>query len=68
MAANQVGAGRVFDQDENALEVFWADGHERLAQASKADIARALAQIIARQYAARGGGHSSTVPLRQAQP
>ena len=68
VAANQVGAGRVFDQDENALEVYWADGHERLAQASKADIARALAQIIARQFAARRGNHSSTVELRQAQP
>lgn len=53
IAANWVGNGRAFDTDDNALQVFWADGEQQLAQAPKAEIARALAALIAERYAAR---------------
>ncbi|MGH7169048.1 MAG: bifunctional phosphopantothenoylcysteine decarboxylase/phosphopantothenate--cysteine ligase CoaBC [Gemmataceae bacterium] len=53
VAANLVGNGRAFDRDDNALHLFWADGDRELAPASKTDLARELAQVIAQRYAAR---------------
>lgn len=54
IAANWVGDGRAFDQDHNALEVFWpGGGHVELSSASKTDIAQALATLIAQRYLAR---------------
>ena len=53
IAANWVGKGRAFDQDDNALQLFWADGHKELAQAPKEALARELAQLIAEHYTAR---------------
>jgi phosphopantothenoylcysteine decarboxylase/phosphopantothenate--cysteine ligase len=50
IAANQVGDGRGFDVDENSLEVFWQEGRQVLACASKDKIARQLLDIIAKQY------------------
>ena len=50
IAANQVGDGRGFDVDENSLEVFWPQGRQVLAYASKDKIARQLLDIIAAQY------------------
>lgn len=46
IAANWVGNGRAFDQDDNSLHVFWDGGARQLAQASKADVARGLVQLI----------------------
>jgi len=50
IAANQVGDGRGFDVDENSLEVFWQQGRQVLALASKDKIARQLLDIVAKQY------------------
>ncbi len=50
VAANWVGNGRAFDREDNALHLFWTDGERELPQASKADLARDLAQVIAERY------------------
>jgi phosphopantothenoylcysteine decarboxylase/phosphopantothenate--cysteine ligase len=50
VAANLVGPGKGFDQDENALIVFWADGKQDLGSGAKTDLARLLMDLIARQY------------------
>lgn len=54
VAANWVGNGRAFDQDHNALHVFWADGERELPQSSKTELANSLAALIAERYATRG--------------
>ena len=51
IAANEVGAGRGFERDDNALLLIWPGGSEPLAQADKASLARAL---VARIAALRG--------------
>ena len=50
IAANWVGHGRAFDTDDNALSVFWADGAQEIAHGPKAEVAAALAQLIASHY------------------
>jgi len=48
--ANQVGDGRVFGKDTNAVEVFMRNGHSQsYAQQSKTQLANALIQLIADQ-------------------
>jgi phosphopantothenoylcysteine decarboxylase/phosphopantothenate--cysteine ligase len=47
IAANLVGEGLAFDQDDNALEVFWANGNRSLPRQSKDRLARALIVLIA---------------------
>jgi phosphopantothenoylcysteine decarboxylase/phosphopantothenate--cysteine ligase len=47
IAANQVGAGLAFDQDDNALEVFWSNGHRSLTRQPKGRLARALIALTA---------------------
>jgi phosphopantothenoylcysteine decarboxylase/phosphopantothenate--cysteine ligase len=51
--ANQVGVGRVFDQDENEVTVLWAGGGESLGPASKLALARRLVTLIGERYRAR---------------
>ncbi|MFO1435319.1 MAG: bifunctional phosphopantothenoylcysteine decarboxylase/phosphopantothenate--cysteine ligase CoaBC [Gammaproteobacteria bacterium] len=54
IAANDVSQpGIGFDSDENALQVFWADGGTSLPRASKSKIARDLVKIIAERYLAK---------------
>ncbi len=53
IAANRVGDGLGFDQDDNALTVYWADGKKELALTSKADLARQLIAVIAERYQSR---------------
>ncbi|TJY63200.1 bifunctional phosphopantothenoylcysteine decarboxylase/phosphopantothenate--cysteine ligase CoaBC [Sinimarinibacterium sp. CAU 1509] len=55
IAANWVGAGRAFDQDDNALHVFWPGGERELPTASKVDLAGALAALIAERFHASRG-------------
>ena len=51
IAANEVGVpGRGFNSEENALTVFWADGSEELALASKRDLARRLVSLVAERF------------------
>lgn len=49
IAANQVGSGLAFGQDENALTVVWAGGMERFPQQPKPALAHALLKRIAHQ-------------------
>lgn len=53
VAANWVGAGRAFDQDHNALQVFWAGGEKTLAQAPKRELASALVELIAERLSVK---------------
>jgi len=46
IAANEVGEGKVFDRDDNALVLLWADGRLELGPASKDEVARRLLEII----------------------
>ena len=52
IAANWVGDGRAFDRDDNALNVYWADGELALGPADKTTLAAQLAGLIAERYAA----------------
>lgn len=52
IAANWVGNGRAFDRDDNALSVYWNGGECELTTASKHDIARQLAALIAERFQA----------------
>jgi phosphopantothenoylcysteine decarboxylase/phosphopantothenate--cysteine ligase len=50
IAANWVGGEQGgFESDQNALEVFWASGHESLAMTDKSELAQHLIELIARQ-------------------
>jgi phosphopantothenoylcysteine decarboxylase/phosphopantothenate--cysteine ligase len=55
IAANQVGAGLGFEQDDNALLLLWPDGgREQLARANKRDLARQLVGCIGERLRAAG--------------
>ena len=56
IAANQVGEGLAFDQDENALTVYWRGGGRELKRAGKAQIAAELVALIAKRFANRASG------------
>lgn len=49
IAGNEVGNGKGFDTDVNALTVYWADGEEGIATASKTEVAHALWRVILRR-------------------
>lgn len=51
VAANWVGAGRGFDEEENELHIFWKDGGTQLARATKDVLAQRLIQLIAERFA-----------------
>jgi phosphopantothenoylcysteine decarboxylase/phosphopantothenate--cysteine ligase len=53
IAANLVGRGRGFDRDDNELHVYWDRGGKALGKDSKANLARALAELIASRYNSR---------------
>lgn len=53
IAANQVGDGQGFAVDDNALQVFWADGGEMLPLAPKTQLARDLMTLIIRRFDAK---------------
>jgi len=50
IAANWVGQGRAFDQDDNTLHVFWPGGETILGPADKQSVAGLLALLIAERY------------------
>jgi phosphopantothenoylcysteine decarboxylase/phosphopantothenate--cysteine ligase len=56
IAANNVAAGQGFDQDDNALQVYWRDGETQLARTGKSRLARQLVEVIARVYAGKCRG------------
>ena len=47
IAANAVGPGLGFDNEQNQLEVLWQDGSASLELASKEKLARQLIKILA---------------------
>lgn len=53
IAANRVGDGLAFDQDDNALTVYWHGGKQELALKSKCALAHQLVEVIAQRYHAR---------------
>lgn len=50
IAANQVGDGRAFDSDTNALQVFWRDGDYVIPRQDKIQVARSLMGLVAEHY------------------
>lgn len=56
IAANRVGDGVAFDQDENALLLLWPGGREELATCGKLELARRLVARIAAVSTARSRG------------
>ena len=51
IAANQVGTAESgFETDTNKLEVFWPEGRQDIGQASKAEVAKQLIDLIAERY------------------
>ncbi|MDE2220135.1 MAG: bifunctional phosphopantothenoylcysteine decarboxylase/phosphopantothenate--cysteine ligase CoaBC [Gammaproteobacteria bacterium] len=54
ICANEVGAAKAFDCEDNALLVLWrGGGRAELARAPKRELATALVALIATQYQAR---------------
>lgn len=53
IAANRVGDGLGFDEDENSLIVLWPGGEERLERASKTAIAQQLMDLVVERFRAR---------------
>jgi len=64
VAANDVSDGQGFDQDDNALELIWANGQLSLPLSSKDKLARKLIEVIAEQYNAKGAVKDSGSTLR----
>ncbi len=54
VVANWVGGDLGFESDDNALQVYWAEGQQILPRASKLDLAYALLEIIANRLPANG--------------
>ncbi|MBB3226770.1 phosphopantothenoylcysteine decarboxylase/phosphopantothenate--cysteine ligase [Luteibacter sp. Sphag1AF] len=50
IAANDVSAGRGFEQTNNALHVYWADGDAVLPDMPKTELARQLVTLVAERY------------------
>lgn len=52
IVANEVGKGRGFDCDDNAVEVFWQGGERSFPMMDKLELARALVDLIAERHRA----------------
>jgi phosphopantothenoylcysteine decarboxylase/phosphopantothenate--cysteine ligase len=60
IAANRVGDGIAFDQDDNALLLLWPGGREELPTSGKLELARRLvARIVAVRAAARAAARTA---------
>lgn len=53
IAANRVGEGVGFDEDENSLLVLWPGGEARLDRASKTAVAQQLMDLVVERFHAR---------------
>jgi phosphopantothenoylcysteine decarboxylase/phosphopantothenate--cysteine ligase len=49
IAANEVGDGKAFDCEDNALKVLWPNGMIDISRAPKIDVARELIALIAKR-------------------
>jgi phosphopantothenoylcysteine decarboxylase/phosphopantothenate--cysteine ligase len=56
IAANEVGAERAFDREDNALLLLWPGGRKELALKSKAELAHEFVAFIADRLAAVAAG------------
>lgn len=59
IAANQVGNGRGFAVDDNALQVFWDGGEQVLPLATKSQLARDLMTLIIKRFYAKNSTENS---------
>jgi len=50
VVANEVGRGRGFNCEENAVEVYWKTGEASFPMMNKADLATALVELIAERF------------------
>ena len=50
IVANQVGEGKGFDTDQNAVSVFWADGEKSFELTDKTELAHDLLKLIAERF------------------
>jgi phosphopantothenoylcysteine decarboxylase/phosphopantothenate--cysteine ligase len=50
IVANQVGEGRGFDSDVNAVDVYWNGGEQSFASIEKTELARELIKLIAGRF------------------
>lgn len=50
ICANDVSGGQVFNADENALQLFWKNGHKKLSLKSKVELAADLVNEIIERY------------------
>lgn len=50
IVANQVGVGKGFDSDQNAVSVYWKAGEQSFDLADKQELARDLLKLIAERY------------------
>jgi phosphopantothenoylcysteine decarboxylase/phosphopantothenate--cysteine ligase len=53
IAANQVGDNQGFGKDDNALTVYWHNGHTTMPLTSKTQLARQLMTLIIEQFYAK---------------
>lgn len=65
IAANEVGAAKAFDRDDNALLVLWNGGGREFALKSKCDLAREFVALVAERFAASrtSAGSANVTPL-----
>lgn len=64
VVANEVGKGRGFDCDDNAVLVLWQGGERSFPMMSKAELARALIGLIDERYRAAGDATRPPAVLR----
>jgi phosphopantothenoylcysteine decarboxylase/phosphopantothenate--cysteine ligase len=50
IVANEVGADRGFDSEDNAVDVYWRGGEQSFPTTAKAELAEQLIQLIADRY------------------
>ena len=50
IVANQVGEGKGFDSDQNAVNVYWQAGEQSFSTAEKTELARDLLKLIAERF------------------
>ncbi|HWM28758.1 MAG TPA: bifunctional phosphopantothenoylcysteine decarboxylase/phosphopantothenate--cysteine ligase CoaBC [Woeseiaceae bacterium] len=63
IVANQVGGGRGFNCEDNAVEVYWKTGERSFPMMNKSRLAVELVGLIAERYeAGRGSGKATELP------
>lgn len=65
IVANEVGKGRGFDCDDNAVEVLWQGGERSFPMMDKAELAGALIELIAERYRAAGDATRPQAALKR---